>query len=429
MAVSDPIEGARAPEELPNLRHLRLLDLAVRERSISRAAGRVHISQPAASQALARLAQVFGARLLERVGNAVSATPEGLVVVARVRSALAHLADLEPVLRPRPGGARIAGSLLERYASTGQLRALATVAATGSFAAAGRRLGQSDSSVQRACREVERMLGVALFDGGPHGRALTRAGQTVAARASLALKEIATAQAELRERAGRFDGRLVIGALPLSRTQLLPEAVVQLLRDYPDARIEIADGAYEKLVQQLHFGTCDLIVGALRGPDRAPGLDECVLFEDTLQVVARRGHPLAGRRLSGPELRRFPWIVPRRGSPARRVFAAFADAHGLDTQGRGHVETGSLVALRGILLRSDALTLISLRQIDYEHAQGLLVPLEFDVEGTRRAIGVTTLAGMAPTRLQAAFLDRLRAAGAETARATAPPAPEPASGL
>jgi len=396
---------------LPNLRHLRLLDMAARERSISRAASLVHISQPAASQALARLAQVFGARLLERVGNSVSPTPEGRVVMGRVRRALELLGDLEPALRQLPGARGAKTIALERYASSSQLRALAAVAATGSFAAAGRQLGQSDSSVQRASREVERILGIPLFEGGQHSRVLTAAGQVVAARAGLALKEIAAAQAELRERAGLYDGRLIVGALPLSRTQLLPEAVVNLLRDHPEARVEIADGAYEKLVQQLRLGTCDLIVGALRGADREPGLEERVLFEDTLHIVARRDHPLAGRRLTGSELRRFPWIVPRRESPARRAFEGFAEAHGVTDTARGHVETGSLVALRGILLRSDALTLISLRQIDYEHQQGLLVPLDFEVADSSRPIGITLLEGAMPTSLQRAFLDHLEAAG------------------
>jgi LysR family transcriptional regulator, regulator for genes of the gallate degradation pathway len=175
--VSEP-KGPGGAAALPNLRHLRLFDVAVRERSMSRAAGRVHISQPAASQALARLAQVFGARLLERVGNSVSTTAEGRIVAARVRRALDHLGDLDRCFARSSRRHAAPSNPLERYASTSQLRALATVAATGSFAAAGRRLGQSDSSVQRACREVERIISIALFEGGQHSRALTRRGRS-----------------------------------------------------------------------------------------------------------------------------------------------------------------------------------------------------------------------------------------------------------
>lgn len=168
MTAPDHDNANEAAQALPNLRHLRLLDVAVRERSMSRAASKVHMSQPAASQALARLGEVFGARLLERAGNSVVTTDEGRIVVARARRALDHLGDMGSVLRLRAsGGARaIPARPLERYASSSQLRALATVAMTGSFAAAARRLGQSDSSVMRACREIERVIGVALFEGG-----------------------------------------------------------------------------------------------------------------------------------------------------------------------------------------------------------------------------------------------------------------------
>lgn len=408
MVLSSGTSEASLPAELSNLRHLRLLDVAVRERSLSRAANLVHISQPAASQAIAKLAKLFGVRLLERVGNTVTPTEEGLIVVARARRALDHLRDLGPLARPRHAGARSGmADLLERYSSTSQLRALATFATTGSFASAARRIGQTETSIQRACRNIEQIIGLPLIEGGQRNRSLTAPGRIVAAQASLALKELATAHAELREREGVFDGRLVIGALPLARTRLVPEAVVRLMARYPEARIEITDGSYEALVQRLRFGTCDMIVGALRGATRPAGLREIPLFHDRLSIVARKAHPLAGRAVTGADLRGFPWILPRIDSPARHLFEELAARHGLTDPSRGHVETGSLVNLRGILLESDALALISLRQIDYEYIQGLLVPLDFPIADTERPIGITLLEEALPTGLQGAFLEYL----------------------
>lgn len=418
MAASDGTSEANLPAELSNLRHLRLLDVAVREGSLTRAANLVHISQPAASQAIAKLAKVFGVRLLERVGNTVTPTEEGQIVVARARRALEHLRDLGPHARPRHDSARGgtrggAADLLERYTSTSQLRAIATFATTGSFASAARRIGQTETSIQRACRNIEQIIGLPLIEGGQRNRSLTAPGRIVAAQASLALKELATARAELREREGVFDSRLVIGALPLARTRLVPEAVVKLMTRYPEARIEIIDGSYESLVQQLRFGTCDLIVGALRGPALPDGLREVALFQDKLSIVARKEHPLVGRRVTGAELRSFPWILPRSDAPARHMFEQLSAQHGLTDPSRGHVETGSLVVLRGILLESDALALISLRQIDYEYIQGLLVPLDFPIPDTERPIGITLLEKALPTRLHGAFLEYLEDASEE----------------
>ncbi|MCC5960227.1 MAG: LysR family transcriptional regulator [Rhodobacteraceae bacterium] len=393
---------------LPNLRHLRLLDVAVSDSSLTAAANKVHISQPAASQAVAKLSDVFGARLIERSGNNVTATPEGEIVVKRARRALEHLRATGPALKGRKATDRAqAGDMLVRFASTAQLRAVSAFATSGSFAAAARKLGQAESSVQRACRDIERIVGQPLFEGGQRKRTLTAAGQRLAEQSSLALNEITLAQAELRERAGVFDSHLVIGALPLARTQLVPRAVVNLMARHPAARIEIIDGAYDALVQQMRLGACDFIIGALRGADRAKGLEERPLFKDSLCIVARAGHPLAGCKVQGADLARFPWILPRRDAPARHVFERLSAQHGLEDPARGHVETGSLVVVRGLLMDSDALTLISLSQIEYEYTQGLLVPLDFALEDAHRVIGITSLSSALPNRLQRNFLEFL----------------------
>lgn len=406
MIIGDAAHAAQGADVLPNLRHLRLLDVAAREGSLTLAAQEVHVSQPAASQAMSKLSEIFGARLVERVGNYITLTPEGEVVIIRVRRALEHLRVAGMTLRSRKSvDRRNAADLLIRYSSMSQIRAIAAYATTDSFAATARKLGQAESSVQRACRDLERLVGTPLFEGGQRKRIMTPAGLRLAEQASLALKELSLAQAELRERAGLFDSRLVIGALPLSRTRLLPQVISRLMARHPRVHVEIMDGSYDALVQNLRLGTCDIILGALRGADCPAGLQEQPLFTDTLHVVARSGHPLEGKRLSGEDLARFPWIVPRSDAPARRVFERLAAQHGLSDSRRGHVETGSMVLLRGLLLSSDAVTLISLNQIDYEYTQGLLVPLDFTVDGTERMIGITSLASQMPSRIIQEIID------------------------
>lgn len=400
---------AAAPVDLPNLRHLRLFDAAVTLQSLTMAAHSVHISQPAASQAINKLGRIFGRPLLERVGNGVVPTQEGVIVHRRARRILDHLADANRRLAARSRQVRgLPGDLLERQATMAQLRAIGAVAETGSFSAAARRLGQAEPSVQRACREIERTIVVSLFDVGARSLRMTPAGEVLAESASLALKEIVAAHAELREIAGLFDSRLVLGTLPLVRTRIVPDAVVALLRRHPCARVEIIDGSYDMLVRLMRSGGCDMIIGALREGKVPHGFEEETLLTDTLSIVARAGHPLAGRQLRGPELAAYPWVLPRRDTPSRAIFDRLQATYGVADPNVGHVETGSLVALRGILLASDALAQISLRQVDYEVRQGLLIALDAPLCDSERAIGLTTLANWQPTALQSAFVDCLR---------------------
>ncbi|MFN7003446.1 MAG: LysR family transcriptional regulator [Roseinatronobacter sp.] len=378
----------------PNMRHLRLLELAGRENSLTQAARLVHISQPAASQAVARLARIFAAPLLERVGNSVTLTAEGQIVARRARRALDYLQD--PHLVPRGRARQVGPDLLERYVGITQLRVVTLLALTESLGATAQAIGQTEASVQRSIKDIERLIGQPVLEGTRHNHVLTPIGQTIAMRASRALREIDLAHAELRERQGVFDSRVIVGALPLARTQIVPRAIVRLLNAYPAARVEVLDGSYSFLRQRLRLGACDLIIGALRDDAAEQDLLETPLLTDTVQIVARVGHPLAGRRITGQDLARFPWIVSRRDAPAHRVFETLAEAHGLSDMPQGQVTTGSLVILRGIMLDSDALTLISASQIRYEIDQGLMTPLDFPVEGATRTIGITELRNAMP---------------------------------
>ena len=75
---------------------------------------------------------------------------------------------------------------------------------------------------------------------------------------------------------------------------------------------------------------------------------------------------------------------------------------------RGHVESSSQVLVRGLLLGSDRLTLISRRQVQFEIDVGRLVALDFDMGETLREIGLTFRSGWVPTAVQLDFLQTLR---------------------
>jgi DNA-binding transcriptional LysR family regulator len=77
----------------PSLRSLDLnlllvFDAVHRERSISRAAAALHLSQPAVSNALARLRRHLGDPLFERQGQGMAPTPQAKALAAPIRQAL-----------------------------------------------------------------------------------------------------------------------------------------------------------------------------------------------------------------------------------------------------------------------------------------------------------------------------------------------------
>ncbi|MWD29854.1 LysR family transcriptional regulator, partial [Aquicoccus sp. SCR17] len=71
---------------------MRIFQEAVRSGSVSIAAGRCHLSQPAATQGIARLEADLGTPLLVRRTRVLTPTPAGQLFARRVTAALGHLA-------------------------------------------------------------------------------------------------------------------------------------------------------------------------------------------------------------------------------------------------------------------------------------------------------------------------------------------------
>jgi DNA-binding transcriptional LysR family regulator len=88
---------AAAPSARPlnfrtlDLNLLRVLDEVLTERSLTRAARNLAMTQPAVSNAIKRLRDVLGDELVQRAGFGVEPTPRALVLWPAVRSALAGL--------------------------------------------------------------------------------------------------------------------------------------------------------------------------------------------------------------------------------------------------------------------------------------------------------------------------------------------------
>jgi DNA-binding transcriptional LysR family regulator len=106
--------------------------------------------------------------------------------------------------------------------------------------------------------------------------------------------------------------------------------------------------------------------------------------------------------------------VPRRGTPTRSRFDELFD-QGSGTHPTSAAESSSLALIRGIVLHSDRLTIISARQVQYEVELGLLRTLAFDMSHTMRTMGLTLREGWQPTAAQSRFLDLPRTGGRELA--------------
>ncbi len=173
------------------------------------------------------------------------------------------------------------------------LRALVTVAETGSFRAAARSLGYTQSAVSHQIASIERRLGVTAFvrPGGRGKVALTPHGELVFQHAQRVLAANQALDADIRAALADERGTLRIG-LSQSTCGMLAEPLAYLRRTNPGIDVSLINAVTaEALVQQLHHGQVDLGLYLNVEPDER--VVTTPLFEDAWVVVAHRDNPIA----------------------------------------------------------------------------------------------------------------------------------------
>lgn len=403
---------------VPNLRHLRVLCLTARLKSVKAAATGMFISQPAGTQAILNLEQQYGQTFFKRSPAGMLLTEIGAIYVRRVERALAELA--RGCGSPDAGAEDFGACSRSRYLTTAHLRVLIELADSGSFEIAARRLETSRASVLRTARTLEAGFGASLFTRSSGGVRLTDDAARLARAGRLAVRELELAVEEIEQHLGQKVGRMVVGSLPLSLVELVPIALMRLLDRMPDLRVRIVEGPYRQQLTQLLNGDLDMIVGALRAPPPAPNVTQVPLFPDELSVVVRRRHPLT--RLAAPTLSDtigYAWVIPPAGAPTRALFHDIFRRRAL-MEPKRLLEVSSHSSLRSVLSGSDRVALISRRQIRFEEDAGQLAVLPIALPEATRMIGLTTRADWEPSRAQTAFIDELKAVAAELRSETAP---------
>lgn len=397
--------------EVPNIRHLRVFLVVVDAKSISKSSEKVFLSQPAITQAIAKLEGVLGTTLFHRRSDGMYVTESGEVFAGRVRRALDMIQQgLKDAVRIGDGKGGQPSYLLQLLTTT-QLRALVAVSEVQNFSIAGRNIGVSQSSLHRAARELESLLEVTLFEKTSIGISTSKAARILAKAVKLAFAEIKQGWDEVNALHNREVGQIIIGSMPLARTSILPKAIVKFSEAYPDFKISVNDGPYDDLLTHLRHGDLDLLIGALRFPAPSDDVTQEELFSSPITVVARPGHPLCqAKNITLEQLSKYAWVVPRKGAPTRAIFDAIFTDSGMEVPEK-LVESSSQILIRSLLLDSDRLTVISEHQIQHELMMKVLATVPYDLSETSRPIGLTLRKDWQPTTKQQQFIDMLRENG------------------
>lgn len=190
------------------------------------------------------------------------------------------------------------------------LQAFAQAAATGSFSAAARRLGKSQSTISEAISRLEIDLNVSLFVRGARQLTLTEAGSSLLSR----VQDVLAASDRLLRQAGQLaaglEPKLTLILSDAYQASQYQARLVELDQRYPDLEFECFFAEHADVLDLVGQGRGHLGLLAAQAsypPELAhASLADCADFG----LFVAKGHPLAQLpRVTTEDL--LPWRVLR----------------------------------------------------------------------------------------------------------------------
>jgi LysR family hydrogen peroxide-inducible transcriptional activator len=179
-----------------------------------------------------------------------------------------------------------------------QLEYLVAVADTRNFHRAAERVLVSQPGLSAQVRELERTLGVTLFERDRRRVLVTDAGREAAARARRVLALVDDLVDAATGRREVLTGPLRLGVIPSVAPYLLPRALARVRREHPRLRVRLDEDQTTPLLGKLADGHLDLLLLALEA--ELGDVATRPLGRDPFVLAVPSGHRLAARRAVRP---------------------------------------------------------------------------------------------------------------------------------
>jgi DNA-binding transcriptional LysR family regulator len=251
-------------------------------------------------------------------------------------------------------------------------------------------LNLSQPAVSLALAELEKGLGMALFERHARGVTPNAFGECIISHARGVQTRLAQVRGELHALLIGATGKIRVGALPAVATALLPQALVAYKQEHPQSDVQVIEGAMDELLPLLRRGALDLLVGRLMTA-AADDLREQALYDGLNVVVTRYDHPLTHlKSLDWTDLHPYPWALPPRGSLSREPLELAFQQSGTPMP-TNVIETLSVSVITAYLNQTSAIGLVSKLLAKHHVRQKNLAILPLELPDPRRPIGVTWL--------------------------------------
>lgn len=165
----------------------------------------------------------------------------------------------------------------------------------GNISAAAQSLHISQPALSKQISDLEKELGVKLFDRGSRRITLTEEGMILKKRSEEMVSLLQRTQNEIHESHKEITGDINIGAGEAVGFHYISEKAAELIKQYPGIRLHVVSGDTEDLMDQLENGLVDMAL-LYTDFDRTVYNYLSLPKEEKFGVLMRPDSPLASQK-------------------------------------------------------------------------------------------------------------------------------------
>ena len=289
--------------------------------------------------------------------------------------------------------------------SLDQLRTFVAAAEEGNFSAAGRRLRRAQSVVSQTLANLERQIGVKLFDRSGRVPTLTDKGHALLAGARAVAKEVDLFKARAKGISGELETELSLVVDSMFPVAVLASAVCAFQLQFPSIPLRLHIEMWEGVADPVLDRRCTIgILGSL-SPPPPQFSTERLLTVSGINVVSPR-HPLATQRAPIPT-----------AALAEHIHLMHVDSSGVWRTARLGLLTQriwrlcDLAAMHQFLRTGVGFGMMPLHMVQADLTSGALVKIRVEddpQEGPAITMSAAYLTNKPPGRAGRWFIDRLK---------------------
>jgi DNA-binding transcriptional LysR family regulator len=268
-----------------------------------------------------------------------------------------------------------------------------TLGRTRNMHLAAEQMNLSQPAISKMLKELESLLGFAVFERLPRSMPPTALGEHVIRYAQIALSDADIFVDQIVSLREGGHGYLKIGGIFAATAVALPAAICQIKQRWPLLSIEVVEQTSDHLMEMLEEKKLDLAVARFTNESQRYRYDFQALAPEPYMVVVNSQHPLcASGPISLKQLGDWPWILYPVGTPIReRMELAFAKA-GIATP-QNTIDTISMQTFLQVLQTGPMIAILPESMVRSHVERGLLVPLETPLQLAPQDYGILTRKG------------------------------------